>query len=128
MTISNVTFEEESILKTIRNYIGLDKEDNSFDGELLTYINLSISELHQAGLSSYVYVSGPEQTWSSLLRETTTELYNEILGSVISYIGLKVKILFDPPAPNTQNIMKSVTEECIWRISVAYTRHKDTIS
>jgi hypothetical protein len=84
---------ETSILKTVKNSLGLDVNNASFDPEVILYINTVLATLNQIGV-------GPENgfqivdavaTWDNLLGSDLR------LNNVQSYVYLQVKLLFDPP-------------------------------
>lgn len=107
-----------SILKSIRQAIGLDPEDNSFDNDLIMHINTFLGILTQAGAGNEtVTVTGETETWDDfLLPELNTP---SIFQSVQTYIFINVKMVFDPPTPTSQQYMKQASDEILWRISVA---------
>ena len=84
----------ESILVTIRDMLGIDKDYDGFDIALLAGINAAIFSLLQLGIgpSSLYVVTGVDETWE--------ELYDgvENLNAVISYVHIKTKLSFDTPS------------------------------
>jgi len=85
---------EDSILVTIKKILGLSEEYTAFDLDILTHINAAFSVLDQLGV-------GPEGghfivddlgLWADI------GLPPNQLNLVKTYIGLKVRMLFDPPS------------------------------
>lgn len=107
---------EDSIFKTIKSLLGPDADYEVFDQDIMIFINGAISTLTQLGLgpSKGFRVTGDGETWSDFLGDY------EDLESVKSYIYMKVKLIFDPPANST--VMNSYQEACKeleWRLNVA---------
>ena len=106
----------DSILNTIKKMLGIAEEYTQFDIDLIIHINSIISILTQLGV-------GPE---AGFLITDMTDGWSDwvglpiYLGSVKTYIYLRVRLLFDPPSNMT--VVKSYEEiirelEC--RISTA---------
>lgn len=108
------TVYTESILNSIKELLGVNSEDSYFDGSIIIYINSALSVLTQLGL-------GPEEGFS-INDETTT--WSDFLnndprfGFVKTYIYLKVKLVFDPPASSAvlESINRQISE-LEWRIN-----------
>jgi hypothetical protein len=87
---------EESILTSTKKILGVQEDDTSFDLDIATYINSAFSNLQQLGLGPadgfVIDVEGAEE-WADLDIESLP-----ILAQVKTYIWLKVKSMFDPPA------------------------------
>lgn len=110
---------EPSILKSIRNAVGLDAEDDSFDGELLMHINGGIMTLNQNGIGRPVIVMDDNATWDEL-KDPSQDYANEMFVAVKSYIFVKTKILFDPPPPSTIKYMSEAVDEYLWRLRESF--------
>lgn len=110
---------DEPIIKTIRGALGLDKEDTSFDSDLIMHINSTIGVLNQNGIGRSVLVVSEEQTWNDFINPEQT-VGNEFFGMVPSYIMLRTKTLFDPPPPSTVEYYKQTVDELLWRLRTAY--------
>ena len=110
---------EPSILKSIRNAVGLDAEDDSFDGELLMHINGGIMTLNQNGIGRPVIVMDDSATWDEL-KSPSQDYANEMFVAVKSYIFVKTKILFDPPPPSTIKYMSEAVDEYLWRLRESF--------
>ena len=121
---------DDSVLMTVRDAVGLEKDDDSFDTELIIYINGAISELLQAGVGNEVIVTGEDTKWSDLVVNDSGSVSMKLVGLAIMYVFLNVKVHFDPPQVNTQNVMVEAMNQAIWRLAVAwdeeyYDRSKD---
>lgn len=82
-----------SILNDIKHILGLLPEQNDFDGDLVLLINAQFSTLTQLGVGPVegYQITGSQNTWDEFVSDPR-------LNSVKTYIFLKVKLVFDPPA------------------------------
>ena len=105
----------DSILISIKSMLGVQEEFTGFDGTIMSAINTAIFSLNQVGIGPVdgMTVVSTDQTWS--------ELYDGVsnLEAVKSYIYLKTKLIFDPPATSflLQSIDSQMTE-ALWRLSI----------
>lgn len=103
-----------SILVSVKKILGITAEYTHFDPELIMHINTVLGILTQIGVGeSYFSITDDSATWSDFFGESTD------LELIKSYVGMKVRMLFDPPQ---SSIISSVYEKTIseleWRISV----------
>lgn len=108
-----------SILKDVKEAIGLDSESNDFDTDILMHINASIAELNQNGVGKFIIVTDSTQTWADLQDETQT-IGNEYFKMVPLYIAVKTKLSFDPPPPSSAQYQSANADKILWRLKVAY--------
>lgn len=106
----------ESILTSIKKLLGIPAEYTHFDADLIMHINSVFVILQQIGV-------GPEQ---GFFIEDDSTTWNEYISDSIqmqavkSYIHLKVKLLFDPPASSAvMECTKQMISELEWRLNVA---------
>ena len=104
----------DSILKSVKQRVGLNSDHTAFDEELIEDINTEFVTLHQLGV-------GPEKVASiSSEMETWTDIFGDldILEAVKTYVGLRVRLTFDPPASSSvAEAMKRKVEELEWRLT-----------
>jgi len=83
----------DSILDTTKLQVKIDPEDDSYDVELITHINSIFFILAQLGVgpTTGFSISGREEKWSEFIGV-------DQIAAVRTYMGLKVKLIFDPPA------------------------------
>ena len=97
-----------SILTTIKQMLGFEEDYTDFDVDIIVLINGALMTLTQIGIgpSSGFFITSAEATWTSFLG-TTTEL-----EGVKTYIYLKVRSVFDPPASASvlEAIKENITE------------------
>lgn len=105
----------ESILTSIKKVLGIHEEDTSFDVDLIMHINTVFMILRQMGIgpSKGYSISGSYDNWSDYLSD------NILIESVKTYVALKVKLMFDPPASSAiiEAINRTITE-LEWRLNV----------
>lgn len=105
----------DSILTSIKKLLGIAEEYEHFDPDLIMHINSVFTVLTQLGVgpSEGFSISDSSAIWEDFL----PDLRN--YESVKSYMHLKVKLLFDPPASSTvmEAINRSISE-FEWRLNV----------
>ncbi len=105
-----------SILETTKKLLGLTKEYDSFDTDIITHINTVCSNLTQMGIGPEegFTITGYSETWDQFI--TSSELKTQ---QVKSYMALKVKSLFDPSANgNVSEAIKNAISEMEYRLYV----------
>lgn len=106
----------ESILGTVKKILGLTGDYTYFDQDIIMHINSVFVTLNQIGV-------GPENCFS-IKDDTTTwsefTLGNHDIEAVKSYMGMKVRMMFDPPSNSilADSINKNIIE-LEWRLSIA---------
>jgi hypothetical protein len=85
---------EQSILTSTKKILGIAGDYTAFDLDIITHINAAFSTLAQLGV-------GPVEGF--MIEDAEAEWYDYIeddiqLNTVKSYVFLKVRQLFDPPA------------------------------
>ena len=104
----------DRILESVKKVLGIAPEYLAFDQDIVMHINSAFSVLHQLGV-------GPDEPF---MIEDETATWTEFLGTergvnaVKSYVYLRVRLLFDPPATSfALGAMEKQIEELGWRIS-----------
>lgn len=87
----------ESILTSIKRLLGITEECKDFDNELVMHINSALAILAQLGVGPEkgFSITGDAEMWNDFMENDAR------LGFVKSYIHLKVRLLFDPPASSS---------------------------
>lgn len=105
----------ESILKSTKKNLNLPDDYDVFDPDVIMHINSVFSTLHQLGL-------GPAQGFEI---EDDQAVWNDFtlgslpLNAVKTYIFLRVRLLFDPPATSFHiQALKEQILELEWRLNV----------
>lgn len=83
-----------NILASVKKINNVAEDDSSFDQELILYINSALMVIMQEwhGMDHAFRVEDGTETWNDLLGEDTD------YEGVKELIGLKVKLMFDPPS------------------------------
>lgn len=105
----------DSILASVKEFLGPASEDNVFDPELIVIINSVFGILFQLGVgpvdAPYKIVDG-NNTWDEFM------VGNEI-ETVKSYVYVKVKLMFDPPSSSfVLAAYQDLAKEFEWRCNV----------
>lgn len=102
-----------SILDSVKQSLGIVPDYEHFDDQLIMFINSVFPVLYELGV-------GPDDGFEI---EDNTALWSDYLGSgkllnqVKSYMFIKVKLLFDPPASSFAiEAMNKMAQEHEWRI------------
>lgn len=84
----------DSILDTVKTHCNMPAEDTSFDAELIEHTNMILGILPQLGVGpdEGFAIESKGDEWSDFLSG------NLKLGLIKSYVGKRVRLLFDPPA------------------------------
>lgn len=94
----------ESIFTTIKSLLDVPADDDSFDADILTYINSAFYSLRQLGVGPKegFVITGADQTWNDFSTNAS------LIGEVKTYIQQKVRLLFDPP--NNSFLVSAIQE------------------
>lgn len=108
---------DKSIFLSIKKLLGVSDDDDSFDTDILLHINSILSILNQVGVGkeSGFLITGSDETWDQYISKE----YREKQAMVVSYVYLRVKLLFDPPSNSfVVEAIKSNIAEMEWRLSI----------
>lgn len=112
---------KDSILETTKKALGLEPDYNVFDSDIMMHINSVFFTLHQLDI-------GPKSCFEiedALTPWTDFTEFDSNLNAVKSYMYLRVRYLFDPPATSFgQEAIKKQAEELEWRLNV-YSENKN---
>lgn len=109
-----------SILEHIRDSVGLTKDNEEFDTELINHINMSIVKMHQNGVPINKFRITKDTTWGDLLTDPQAVVSSEHIGLIPTFMSLNVKLLFDPPPPSSVEFHVRSMDELLWRLKIAY--------
>lgn len=102
----------DSILDVTKKILGLPPEQTAFDLEIITHINSTFVVLNQLGIgpSGGFFITDNVTQWSAFIG-------TEAINSVKSYMGLRVRMLFDPPTTGpATDAMNKQAEMLEWRL------------
>jgi hypothetical protein len=104
-----------SILDSTKKALGIEPDYDVFDPDITMHINSVFSTLHQLGIgpAAGYAITGPDDEWSAFLGN------DPLLNNVRTYVYLRVRLLFDPPATSfALDAFKQQAQELEWRINV----------
>lgn len=103
-----------SILDTTKRLCGIEPDDTDYDTEIVVHINSIFFVLQQLGVgpAEGFFILDKEAKWSDYIG-------TDQIAAVISYMGLRVKMLFDPPptGPATE-AMERQAGQLEWRLNI----------
>lgn len=115
---------ELNVMNSVKVLCGISKQDYSFDEELLMHTNAVIFGLSQIVDSDVVKPINitTKTMWCDILEDS------DFADNVRSYIGMKVKSMFDPPASSVVvEALNKHINEMEWRIA-NYKTNKEVIN
>ena len=108
----------ESILTSIKKLIGPSAEDTHFDPDIIIHINSVLADLTELGVgpAEGFMIEDDSAFWTDFIDEGSLARLN----NVKTYIYLRVKLLFDPPANSAViESMNKQIDKLEWRLNVA---------
>lgn len=102
---------EESIIDSIKGYIGVSNVDNAFDQDIVLHINSTFSTLYQLGVSNkntpFRVCKDCDISWYEMFAD-----YPNCVEFIKEYTYLKVRLLFDPPTNSSllESLKQSIQE------------------
>lgn len=107
----------DSILKSIKKMLNVHEDDHSFDHDIITLINSTFVTLNQIGVgpTKGFMITDASETWDEFI----SDVDDIAINSVKTYIYLKVRLVFDPPA--SSSVMEAINKninELEWRLNV----------
>lgn len=106
---------DESILISIKKLLGITADYTNFDADIIMHINTVFVTLNQLGVGpdEGFMIADDKAVWTDFIGD------NKKLNSVITYVYLKVKLVFDPPLNSSvMEANKQMINELEWRINV----------
>lgn len=106
---------DSSILTDVKKMLGIVEEYEHFDTDIIIHINSVLTILTQLGVgpSDGFTIKNKDSTWSEFISD------NKMLESVKTYLYMRVRLLFDPPASSTvMDSIKNSIAEFEWRLNV----------
>lgn len=105
----------ENVLSSVKKFIGVGPNDDSFDTDLVILINSEFGTLNQLHV-------GPTEPFRILTKEETWEEFIEdkkYLEMAKEFVCLNVKMIFDPPQNSfIMDAYKEKTRELEWRLNM----------
>lgn len=104
----------DSILDSTKKVLGISPDDTDFDLDLILHINSVFSIMQHLGATPTTGFSIEDNTttWADFL------LDRKSVNMVKSYMVMKVRLMFDPPATSFAiESMKTLVSEFEWRLN-----------
>lgn len=114
----------DSILTSIKKLLDIEEECTQFDTDIILHINTVLVILNQLGVGpdEGLMIEDKMSIWDDLISPT------DKLSFVKTYMFLKVKLVFDPPASAAAvEGMKASALEYEWRIAVQVDLNKTLV-
>lgn len=108
-----MAMDTDSILDSVKSYLGIQDQTTIFDSDILMDINAIMFVLYDLGVTPEepFVVEDSTQTWDDLLGEFPP-------GGVREYVKMRVRMLFDPSTNNQiMDALKEQIAEFEWRIT-----------
>lgn len=105
----------QSILDSTKKVLGLEESDTSFDLDIVLHINSVLAILTQIGIGPVegFTIEDSTPTWEAFVGT------DKQLSFVKTYVYLKVRLVFDPPATSFAiDSFKEQIKELEWRLNV----------
>lgn len=103
---------DDSILDTTKKILGIPPEQTAFDPEIIAHINSIFFVLEQLGIGrpGGFFLTDNTSKWSEFIE-------GESINAVKTYMGLRVRLIFDPPATGpATDAMNKQAEMLEWRL------------
>jgi hypothetical protein len=112
---------EQSILKSVKQSVGIMPDDQSFDVEIINAVNAEFSILSDLGIGPPIgfIIEDDTKEWSAYLNVAEDEEKAIWLSKVKMAVNLRTRLLFDPPKENVllDSIQRQLAEQ-EWRLSI----------
>ena len=106
----------DSILTSIKKMLGITEECTDIDADIIMHINTVFMILNQLGVGprKCFTIEDDIPTWKDFIPD------GQDIEIVKSYMFMKVRLLFDPPASSTvMQSMNQAVSEMEWRLNVS---------
>lgn len=104
---------DHSILRSTKKVLGIHVDDDTFDQDIITFINSALSTIQQLGLGQGFFIEDATAVWQDIIPD------ERLLGLIRTIVYLRARMLFDPPITSyAQNAMNTQIEELEWRLNV----------
>lgn len=112
---------EQSILKSVKQSVGVMPDDTAFDIEIINAINAEFSVLSDLGIGPPIgfVIEDDTKVWADYLNVEEDEEKAIWLSKVKMAVNLRTRLLFDPPkeSPLLTSVQNQLTE-AEWRLSI----------
>lgn len=109
----NEQTDNSSILESTKQLLGINKDHDYYDDQLIMHINSVFSTLRQIGIGPKdgFWITGKNDLWIDFSNK------HKVISMVKIYAHIKVKLLFDPPQNSSVfSAMEKTASELEWRL------------
>jgi hypothetical protein len=107
------TIAPPTILGDIKKVLGIDPSETGFDVDILMHIATAVSTLTQLGIGPLDLLVDETTAWSDFIGDSNYYV------SAKSYLYVKVKTVFDPPASGQiLAAQEAYAKEIEWRLEI----------
>ena len=106
----------ESILLTIKKLLGIPEEYTQYDADIILHINSAFMILRQLGVgpTEGFMILDEYAVWTDFIPDSDPRF-----ESVKTYIGAKVRLMFDPPTGSVHmDCINKLINELEWRLNL----------
>lgn len=106
---------DESILEDVKKLLGINKDYDAFDTDIIVAINSALMSLSQLGVgpSDPITITGYDEKWTLIGKDLP------YLQALKTYIYLKARLVFDPPTQSfVLNALDNQVKEYEWRLTI----------
>lgn len=111
-----------SILMSIKKLLNVDEADDAFDTDIGMLINNEFMTLYQLGIGpdGGFSITDADTAWTDFSKDKT------LLETVKTYVYMKVRMIFDPPASSVvADAFNSQIRELEWRLNIQAERNQN---
>lgn len=108
--------DKTSILNSTKKLLGIPEEYHHFDQDIIMHINSTFVILSQlgAGPASPFVIYDADAYWEDFFKDV------KLVSTVKTYMGMKVRYMFDPPVGGVKDALEQAIAELEWRINAEY--------
>lgn len=117
---------EQSILKSVKQSVGIMPDDQSFDVEIINAVNAEFSILNDLGVGPLIgfIIEDDTKEWNDFLNVEEDEEKSIWLSKVKMAVNLRTRLLFDPPK---ENVLLGSLERQLTEQEVRLSMNRETI-
>jgi hypothetical protein len=112
----------DNIIDDVKSICGVSHLDDDFDRDIFLYTSGAIATVSQIMDTAPGFLLSKNSTWGDLIGEIAIQ--DTIFHSVKTYVGVRVKSIFDPGNGPTVQFQERYLQEEAFRIGVAYDKLK----
>lgn len=108
---------KDSILESIKDYLGVGEDDTVFDPEIIMDINTVFNTLCQLGVGPEIafHIEDKSSKWTDFIEDIDQH------SMIKTYIFIQTRLLFDPPTTSTlMTMLQEKAKEYEWRLNVEH--------